>query len=280
MMKVVHTVASLTAQIQAWQQQSLSVGFVPTMGALHDGHMQLVQTAKKENDRVVVSVFVNPVQFNNAKDLETYPRTLEADVARLEAADCALVFAPSAEEMYPQGEQAATYHLGGLDAVMEGAYRPGHFQGVALVVDKLLRMVQPHKAYFGKKDYQQLAIIQYMVAHSDVNVQIVPVPIVRETDGLAMSSRNRRLSAHHRAVAPAIYEQLLWIQAHSHHMTVAALEQKAIARLTTQGFVPDYVSIVDRSSLQPLAPAQLPTHAVVCVAAYLGEVRLIDNMEI
>ncbi len=190
-MLINNTIKEVKAVVNQWHQEGLSIGFVPTMGALHQGHLTLVKQAVAENDKVVVSIFVNPVQFNNPRDLETYPRTLEADEAMLKEAGCHLVFAPTAKEMYPTSEAAsADYDLGGLDAVMEGMYRPGHFQGVVLVVDKLFRITEPHKAYFGKKDYQQLAIIKHMVASLGSSVQIVPVPIVREADGLAMSSRH------------------------------------------------------------------------------------------
>ncbi len=280
-MLVINKIEEVKVVVNEWRQKGLSIGFVPTMGALHQGHLTLVKQAVKENDKVIVSVFVNPVQFNNPRDLETYPRTLDADVAMLQEVDCDMVFAPTAKEMYPTAEStSANYDLGGLDEVMEGAYRPGHFQGVVLVVDKLLRITQPYKAYFGKKDYQQLVIIKHMVATLGLPIQIVPVPIVREADGLAMSSRNRRLTEVQRQVAPTIFKSLEWIKTHCQAKTVTELEQAAVKQLETAGFKVDYVSIVDRLSLQTLSPEQKPVHAVVCVAAYLGEVRLIDNMEL
>ncbi len=280
-MLVINKIKEVKAAVSQWLQEGFSIGFVPTMGALHQGHLTLVKQAVKENDKVIVSIFVNPVQFNNPRDLETYPRTLDADVAMLQEVGCNMAFAPTAKEMYPTSEAtSANYDLGGLDAVMEGAYRPGHFQGVALVVDKLLRITQPYKAYFGKKDYQQLTIIKHMVATLGLPIQIVPVPIVREADGLAMSSRNRRLTEVQRQVAPTIFKSLEWIKAHSHEKTVIELEQAAMKQLETAGFKVDYVSIVDRQSLQALSPEQKPVNAVACVATYLGEVRLIDNMEL
>lgn len=279
-MQIKNTQEQVREQVKLWRAQGLNIGFVPTMGALHHGHLRLVKQAQAENDKVAVSVFVNPVQFNNPDDLKTYPRILEADIALLERVGCDMVFAPTAEEMYPEGEEPKLYDLGGLDKVMEGAFRPGHFQGVVLVVDKLLRMFMPHKAYFGKKDYQQLAIIKYMVQQKGLPVEIVPVPIVREADGLAMSSRNRRLLEEHRAIAPSLHKSLQWIASQKAVQTVKVLESKASAFLEVQGFKVDYVSIVDRNTLQVLDPGSKAAGAVVCLAAYLGDVRLIDNMEI
>ena len=207
MMKTFSTIQAAKKFISEEKKVGKTVGFVPTMGALHDGHLQLMRRAKKENGLLAVSIFVNPIQFNNPEDLKKYPRDLEKDKLLLESVGCDVLFAPTAEEMYP--EPATTkYNFGKLETVMEGAFRPGHFNGVAVVVKKLFEIITPDKAYFGEKDFQQLAIIQELVRMEKLSVQIVPCPIVREKDGLAMSSRNERLSPDERKAAPFIHKTL------------------------------------------------------------------------
>ena len=206
-MRVVKTISELKSLISGYKQENKTVGLVPTMGALHAGHKSLVDRARKENDIVVVSVFVNPTQFNNKQDLATYPRTEERDCALLEAAGCDVVFMPAVEEVYPEPDNRQ-FDLGAVAEVMEGAHRPGHFNGVAQVVSRLFAIVEPDRAYFGEKDFQQIAVIRAMVRQLQLKVEIVPCPIVRGEDGLALSSRNALLTPEHRAAAPQIYAAL------------------------------------------------------------------------
>ena len=283
-MKVCYTKRELTAETERLRQEKGgTVGFVPTMGALHKGHLSLIERARDENDVAVVSIFVNPIQFNNPNDLKTYPRTLEADLKLLEPLHVDLVFAPSAEEMYPQGEPIESYDFGALERVMEGKNRPGHFNGVGVVVGRLLRMVNPTRAYFGEKDYQQIAIVQELVRQLKLPVEIVPCPIVREADGLALSSRNLLLTPENRALAPNIRRILLA----SAEMCRAARRDEAVApvkRMVEQavadvpGMALEYFEIVDGGSLQPSAAWSDAPEQVGCIVVQLGAVRLIDNI--
>ncbi|MCU0434971.1 MAG: pantoate--beta-alanine ligase [Bacteroidia bacterium] len=263
-----------------WQRsKGHKVGFVPTMGALHEGHAQLVRQARAENDVVAVSIFVNPTQFNDQQDLINYPRTLEADSQLLASAGCDILFAPGVSEMYPDGlkEEPLPVALLGLDTLMEGALRPGHFMGVMQVVNKLFEAVGPCRAYFGQKDFQQLAIVRRMTAELELPVTIVPCPIVREPDGLAMSSRNRRLQPHERAVAPLLYQALQLAQSLWAGHEAAEIEHRAAEFLSREPlFGLEYFQIVDVDTLQPVAPGQ-KKNAVACIAARLGVIRLIDN---
>jgi len=254
-----------------------AIGFVPTMGALHEGHIELVKKSVAENDITGCSIFVNPIQFNNPDDLLKYPRTLEKDIEMLEEAGCNLMFVPSVKEMYPE-QVSKVYDFGNLDKVMEGAHRRGHFNGVAVVVKKLFDIFQPHRAYFGEKDFQQLRIIQALVRMEQIPVEIIPCPTVREPDGLAMSSRNRRLSAEERTLAPEIYRTLLRAKEFSGKMPVADLKELCRKNLEEKGFIPDYFEIANAETLQPINNWQEAPTAVACVAAFLGPVRLIDNM--
>lgn len=255
-----------------------SIGFVPTMGALHDGHITLVKQARKENDIVVCSIFVNPIQFNNPDDLKKYPRTLEEDCRLLEPAGCDIVFVPDENEMYPEPVHDV-YDFGGLDKVMEGKFRPGHFNGVAVVVRKLFDIVQPRKAYFGLKDYQQLQIIKSMVHQIVSPVEIISCTTVREADGLAMSSRNRRLSKELRERAPVIYKTLSSLPAKKNSLSVGQTKQWAIEQI--EGVNPlmvEYLEIADALSLQTAASWDSFPHLVACTAVWAGDVRLIDNI--
>lgn len=254
-------------------------GFVPTMGALHEGHLELVRRARRENDLVSCSIFVNPIQFNNPEDLEKYPRTLEEDLQMLRETGCDLVFVPSVEEMYPE-PATEKYDFGDLERVMEGRYRPGHFNGVAVVVKKLFDIMQPHKSYFGEKDFQQLRIIQTLVAMENLPVSIVPCPTVREPDGLAMSSRNRRLSPEERAIAPLIYRVLSESQQQAGRTPVSELKAWAVQQLAGSGFVVDYFEIADAATLQPAGEWGAVSGIRAFTACFLGNVRLIDNMEL
>lgn len=255
-----------------------SIGFVPTMGALHEGHLSLIRQAREENEVVICSIFVNPIQFNNPDDLKKYPRTFEEDCKMLESAGCDLVFYPGENEMYPE-PVTEKYDFGTLETVMEGKFRPGHFNGVAVVVRKLFEIVHPDKAYFGLKDYQQLQIINAMVALVKSPVIIVPCPIIREPDGLAMSSRNRRLTAEIREIVPVIFKTLSSIADKKNHWTISQTKQWAIEQIEV--FKPlkvEYFEIADSESLQPATEWNSFPGLVACTAVWAGEVRLIDNI--
>ncbi len=278
-MKIVHTVNDLRAELAALRAQGKSVGLVPTMGALHAGHASLVERCVAENNVTVVSVFVNPTQFNDKNDLAKYPRTLEADCRLLEAYGATFAFAPSVEEIYPEPD-TRQFSFAPLDTVMEGIYRPGHFNGVCQIVSKLFDMVKPDRAYFGEKDFQQLAIIREMVRQMHFPLEIVGCPIVREADGLALSSRNARLSTEERQEALKISQTLFASQAFAASHTVAETQkmvEEAIA--TVPGLRLEYFEIVDGYTLQPIADWKDTTYAVGCITVYCGEVRLIDNIK-
>jgi pantoate--beta-alanine ligase len=278
MILLTHTISETRAAIQQKIAEGKTIGFVPTMGALHEGHLKLIRQAASENDFVVVSIFVNPIQFNNPEDLAKYPRTLEEDILKLEGTGCQLVFAPSAQEMYPEPD-LTEFDFGNLDKVMEGKFRPGHFRGVAVVVKKLFEIVTPHKAYFGEKDFQQLAIIKKMVSMLKMPVEIVPCPIVREADGLAMSSRNARLTPEERAEAPAIYKALLSVKENYSWFIPAGVKQLVTGEIQeNQYFRVEYAEVVDTQTLQPFEDWHDAEHAVICMAAFIGKVRLIDNI--
>lgn len=278
MINLTHTINETQAAIQKQIAEGKTIGFVPTMGALHLGHITLIKQAASENDFVAVSIFVNPIQFNNPDDLARYPRNIEADIQLLEGTGCSLVFAPSAEEMYPEPDITA-FDFGKLDKVMEGKFRPGHFKGVAIVVKKLFEIVTPTKAYFGEKDFQQLAIIKKLVDMLEMPVEIIPCPIVREADGLAMSSRNARLTEQERAEAPVIYKALSGIKENYSWFIPDGIKQLVIGEIQeSHYFRVEYVDVVDTKTLLPFEEWQDVEHAVVCVAAFIGSVRLIDNI--
>ncbi|GAA3937622.1 pantoate--beta-alanine ligase [Hymenobacter algoricola] len=279
-MEILQAAAELQARAEKWRQAGQRIGLVPTMGALHEGHLQLVRAAARENDVVVVSIFVNPTQFNNPEDFRLYPRLPEADAALLAPAGCTALFLPSVEQMYPQ-PTVLTFDFGPLERVMEGAHRPGHFNGVATVVSKLFHLSRPHRAYFGQKDLQQVAVIRQLTADLSFDLEVVAFPTVREADGLAMSSRNRRLAANDRAVAPRLHAAL---EAGARLVTAgqtAEAAQGAGSRLIAaeSAITPEYFAVVDARTLQPLVGVAQPGQPVaLCVAAYLGGVRLIDNL--
>jgi pantoate--beta-alanine ligase len=278
MIHLTHTIAKTQIAIQKQISAGKTIGFVPTMGALHEGHLVLIKRAVLENDFVVVSIFVNPIQFNNPEDLAKYPRTMETDMQKLAGTGCKLVFAPSADEMYPEPD-LTEFNFGKLDKVMEGKFRPGHFKGVAMVVKKLFEIVTPHKAYFGEKDFQQLAIIKKMVNMFQFPVEIVPCPIVRETDGLAMSSRNARLTEQERVEAPLIYKTLSGVKESYSWFIPEGVKQLVRGEIQDSTyFRVEYVDVVDTETLQPFEDWKDVEHAVVCVAAFIGPVRLIDNI--
>ena len=279
-MKVFNFIVDIQRFVEEKRNEGLKIGFVPTMGALHEGHLSLINRAKKENDIVVCSVFVNPIQFNNPADLEKYPRTPERDIEKLEQAGCDAVFMPSAEEMYPEKVEDH-YDFGDLERVMEGACRPGHFNGVAIVVRKLFEIITPNKAYFGEKDFQQLAIINKMVKDLNMNLEIVPCHIVRENDGLAMSSRNVRLNEAERAIAPKIFATLNDAISKKDSMSPEEMKSYALAKYSEiKEFDVEYVEITDEINLKSIENWNECEHARIFVALQLGPVRLIDNVRI
>lgn len=278
-MKVVSTVKELKVLLDSYRSEGKSIALVPTMGALHAGHASLVERAVKENDVVVVSVFVNPTQFNDKNDLKNYPRTLEADCELLERVGASIAFAPSVEEMYPS-EDTRQFSFEPLDTVMEGACRPGHFNGVAQIVSKLFYAVEPDKAYFGEKDFQQLAIIREMVRQLALHVEIVGCAIVREKDGLAMSSRNTLLSAEEReralTISRTLFNSLDYAKEHSLAETKAFVEECID---NTAGLDLEYFQIVDGNSLQEIKEWGDSSYVVGCIALFCGKIRLIDNIK-
>ena len=277
-MIVINKVNELEKAVEAFRIEGKSVGLVPTMGALHEGHLSLVKRCRRENDVVVVSVFVNPTQFNNKEDLRTYPRTEEADKALLAEAGCDIVFMPTVEEVYPEPD-TRVFNLGPVAEVMEGAMRPGHFNGVAQIVSKLFMMVKPDRAYFGEKDFQQIAVIRQMVKNEGFNLQIVPCSIVREADGLAKSSRNVRLSAEARQTAPSIYRTLQESLDYAKSHTVAETQKFVTDCINSYpGMEVEYYQIVDGITLMPVNNWNESNYIVGCVTVYCGGVRLIDNI--
>lgn len=279
MIEVVTELPALRARIAEWKRAGLRVGFVPTMGNLHAGHFSLVRLARTRADRVVASVFVNPTQFGPNEDFGRYPRTPEADAAGLAAAGCDLLWLPSVETMYPYGVQGTVQvHVPGVTATLEGAHRPGHFDGVATVVARLFNQVQPDVAAFGRKDYQQLAVIRYLVRDLAFPVELLAGETVREADGLAMSSRNQYLSPEERPRAATIHACLLAMrEAIRAGRPRAQVEAEADERLRAAGFVPDY-AVVRRIDLTEPADGE-PGPRVALIAARLGRTRLIDNLE-
>lgn len=280
-MEIIRTIDSLVSSLDAVRSQGKSIGLVPTMGALHAGHRSLVERARKENDVVVVSVFVNPTQFNNPTDLSTYPRTEEADCAMLAECGVDFAFVPSVEEIYPEPD-TRVFDLGPVAEVMEGAMRPGHFNGVAQIVSKLFRYTMPDRAYFGEKDFQQIAVIRRMVELEGFKLEIVPCPIVRENDGLALSSRNVRLTPEGRAIAPEIRKALeASLSLKCDGMTPVQVAEETTRRINAvAGLETEYFLIVDALTMQPVETwAQASENgAVGCVTVYCGDVRLIDNI--
>jgi len=278
-MKIAESIETLKDVVKEWRMQGLSIGFVPTMGNLHAGHISLVNEAKSQCDKVVVSVYVNPLQFNESSDFESYPVTLQEDQSKLRDVQTDLLFLPSSEVMYPEGEASVSkVSVPDIGDMLEGECRPGHFDGVATVVNKLFNMVQPDTSFFGFKDYQQLLLVQKMVRDLNMPVDIRSVKTQREASGLAMSSRNSRLSATQREQAPELYKTLQWcLQCLSDNtIEVHELEQKATKRLVAAGFEPEYVSLRSANNLQPLT--HFESGSVILAAARLGDVRLIDNI--
>jgi pantoate--beta-alanine ligase len=279
-MLTVTTIADVRAHVAGWHEQKLRVVFVPTMGNLHDGHVSLIEAARRHGDRFVASIFVNPMQFGPNEDFAHYPRTPAQDARMLAEAGCDLMFMPEVGEIYPNGaDQATRVEVPGISSILCGEFRPGHFEGVATVVAKLFHIVDPEVAIFGEKDFQQLTVIRRMVADLCLRVQIVGAPTVREADGLAMSSRNQYLDAEQRKLAPAIYRQLKQAVAalEAGERDFAKIEAAGRAALDGLGFRTDYFAVRDAGSLAPARPDT--TKFVVLTASRLGKARLIDNVQ-
>ncbi|MBR5277353.1 MAG: pantoate--beta-alanine ligase [Bacteroidaceae bacterium] len=278
-MKVIRTISELKQELSACRNAGQSIGFVPTMGALHQGHASLVRRAVAENDIAVVSVFVNPTQFNDKNDLKNYPRDLQADCELLESIGTTYVFAPEVEEMYPEPD-TRVFSFAPLDTVMEGGCRPGHFNGVAQIVSKLFYAVEADKAYFGEKDFQQLAIIREMVRTLQIPIEIIGCPIVRESDGLALSSRNMLLTAEERnralTISRTLFASLEYAMSHTLAETKSFVEDVIN---TTEGLKLEYYQIVDGNTLQEIANWDDSDYVVGCIALFCGKIRLIDNIK-
>ena len=256
-----------------------SIGFVPTMGALHKGHISLIQTARVENSLVVASIFVNPTQFTDQLDFEKYPSTIESDILKLENSGCDILFLPSVADIYPNGITAnQQYNLGHLDTILEGKYRPGHFQGVCQIVHLLLQIISPGKLYLGQKDYQQCLVIKKMISLLHIGTSVIICPTQREPDGLAMSSRNVRLNSIEREKATYIFKMLNYINENSKAEDLEKLEQIVQNKLTEQGFKVEYVAIADQLTLENIQFRDKPSTPVALIAAYINQVRLIDNL--
>jgi len=279
-MKIFKTIPEIKIHLSELANKGCSIGFVPTMGALHEGHISLLKQADQENDKVVCSVFVNPVQFNNNEDLVNYPRTVESDIQILRENGCDILFLPDNEEMYPEPDKT-TFNFGELDKILEGEFRPGHFNGVAIVVKKFFEILQPDKAYFGKKDYQQLAVIKALVRDLSIPVEIVPCPTVRETDGLALSSRNLRLNEHERSIAPEIHRILSEAKMNAPKSSPQNIKQRARSEFEKYNkFKLEYFEIADPDTLLSIDTAVDGQKCIALIAVFLGDIRLIDNIEI
>jgi len=277
-MKVFKDISLLKSHLKIVKSADKQIGFVPTMGALHDGHLKLLEESKNESDYSVCSIYVNPTQFNNSSDLRQYPRLVERDLQILENKGCDVVFLPSDEVMYPNNS-VLSFNFGYLEKIMEGKYRPGHFNGVAIIVSKLFHIVKPNYAYFGQKDLQQYLIISQLVKDLSFDVQLRCVEIVREPDGLAKSSRNLRLSEEERKKSVVLHKALLKAKdALLEDNLIKSIEQKANNNLEKEGLQVEYFELVDAESLKRITNINETNNVAICVAAYLGNVRLIDNI--
>ena len=279
-MKVLKSKKTLIDYVERQREMGKKIGFAPTMGALHQGHLSLYKAAKKENDEVISSIFVNPTQFNNPDDFQKYPKTLEKDLELLEKAGVDAVYVPNVEEMYPDGLNSKKYDFDGLENEMEGKYRPGHFDGVGTIVEELFRQVQPHNAYFGEKDYQQLAIIKKMVEKTKLPVKIHGVPTLREEDGLAMSSRNVRLTETQRKEATIIYETLEKVKEWFKVLSVEEIKLRVLDIFRNSNFELEYFVIADEKTLKETDYFYKDKNYRAFIVAYADTVRLIDNMHL
>ena len=279
-MKVLKSKKTLIDYVERQREMGKKIGFAPTMGALHEGHLSLYKAAKKENDEVISSIFVNPTQFNNPDDFQKYPKTLEKDLELLEKAGVDAVYVPNVEEMYPDGLYSKKYDFDGLENEMEGKYRPGHFDGVGTIVEELFRQVQPHNAYFGEKDYQQLTIIKKMVEKTKLPVKIHGVPTLREEDGLAMSSRNVRLTEPQRKEATIIYETLTKVKEWFKVISPEEIKQRVTEIFKNSNFELEYFVIADEETLKEANAIDEDKEYRAFIVAYADTVRLIDNMHL
>ena len=280
-MKVINKTSDLQAIIEQFKNDGKSIGLVPTMGALHKGHLSLVKNSISNNDITVVSIFVNPTQFNNPNDLASYPRTVEKDLELLQTIGCDIVFAPEADDIYSKSETDSRFEFDfeGLDKVMEGKFRPGHFNGVVQIVSKLFDLVRPNRAYFGEKDFQQLAIIRLMTRRYNLPIEIVPCPIVREDSGLALSSRNSLLKDNEKQVAQHIYAVLNESRQFVPQTEVEELKQCVIAAIEQKPELKvEYFDIVDGHTLKSIGKWDESDYVVGCITVFCGNVRLIDNI--
>lgn len=280
-MYIFHKSADLKDYLGRQKAAGSESGFVPTMGALHNGHISLIRQAKSENGLTVCSIFVNPTQFNDPEDLAKYPRTTEEDIALLTAAGCDVLFLPEVAEVYPDGQQAKEhYDLGYVETVLDGAHRPGHFQGVAQVVERLLQLTAPTRLYLGQKDYQQCMVLKRLIDIKNLPVALHIVPTLREEDGLAMSSRNRRLTEPQRALAGLIYQCLVSIQVKKNMQSFAIVQKECREILEKKGFKPDYIQLADADTLELLTDYEPGRKMVALIAAFIGNIRLIDNLQL
>lgn len=277
-MIIIKNSKELSEKVTALKEEGSCIGFVPTMGALHEGHLSLMECSNKENDITIVSIFVNPTQFNDKVDYAKYPRILEDDIEKLKKVKCDILFTPSENEMYPSQDNRE-FDFGNLDKVMEGKHRPGHFRGVALIVSKFFEIVNPNKAYFGEKDFQQLAIIKSLTKQLNLNIEIISCPILRENDGLAMSSRNILLTADQRENVALISETLFDAREKAKSMTVSETKDWVKQTINKNVFLEvEYFEIVDHTSLEPISSWNSEIEKVGCIAVQVGAIRLIDNI--
>ena len=278
-MRVLKRVSSLKRHLEIIKEENRTIGFVPTMGALHKGHMSLIKKSVEENDITVCSIYVNPTQFNQQEDLDKYPRTLEKDAALLKRYGCNYVFAPSNSQVYPRGfKTKVEVDISHLTSEMEGPNRPGHFEGVVQVVHRLLDIVRPSKLYMGQKDFQQFTIIRHMLKELEMDTALRVCPIIREEDGLAMSSRNVRLDDDIRPQCNVLHKALLYAKEQLSQLSVSTIEDRAIAKMSSSNFKPEYFEIVDGNTLKPIKNADDHNYIVACTAVWARSVRLIDNM--
>ncbi|ANI89588.1 pantoate--beta-alanine ligase [Arachidicoccus ginsenosidimutans] len=273
-------ISDLQTHLQKLRQENKTIGFAPTMGALHEGHLSLIKASQEEVDITICSIFVNPTQFNDSKDFEKYPITIDNDIYLLEKQRCDILFLPSVNEIYPNGKELKQlYDLGFIESILEGAFRPGHFQGVCQVVDRLLEIVQPDLLFMGQKDYQQIMVVKKMIELKNHKAKVIVVPIFREPSGLASSSRNMRLTNDEKEKATAIYQSLIFIKENISRLFFVEIKQQVAEMLMNSEFQKiDYIEICNAETLEPLEKYDKTIKLVALIAAFIGEVRLIDNM--
>ena len=277
-MKRIDNKLDLSKELNILRKKGKTIGFVPTMGALHEGHLTLIRYSNEQNDITVISIFVNPTQFNDKKDYQRYPRIVEDDIKKLEKVNCDFLFTPSEKEMYPEND-TREFDFDNLDKVMEGKFRPGHFRGVALIVSKLFEIVGPDRAYFGEKDFQQLTVIKHLVKTLNIPVEIVPCPILREPDGLAMSSRNMLLSPEERKQVSLVFKTLTEAKVKAKTLSVQETKDWVVRSINADPLMKvEYFEIVDDNKLEPIIDWKNKMVSVGCIAVHVGNIRLIDNI--